>query len=111
MTRTSTLSKAAIVLALLGTTITAASANPWQDNHPRLAVEVNSRLALQNFRINLGVATGTITPAQAQAMHAEDHAIRLEEKMMATFNGSHLTQGEADALNQQENAVSKQIGP
>ena len=87
MTRTSTLSKAAIVLALLGTTITAASANPWQDNHPR-RVEVNSRLALQNFRINLGVATGTITPAQAQVMHAEDHAIRLEEQTMATFNGA-----------------------
>lgn len=38
---------------------------------------------------------------------AEDHAIRLEEQTMAAFNSSHLTQGEQNALNQQENAVSK----
>ena len=110
MTRINTLSKAAIVLALLGTSVTAASANPWQANHPR-RVEVNDRLALQNFRINMGVANGTITPMQAQALHAEDHVIRAEEQTMAAFNGSHLTQGEQNALNQQENAVSKQIGP
>ena len=110
MTRISTLSKTAIVLALLGTSVTAASANPWQANHPR-RVEVNDRLAVQNFRINQGVANGTITPLQAQALHAEDHAIRFEERTMAGFNGSHLTKGEQNALNQQENAVSKQIGP
>ena len=105
------LSMIAIALATLGTSATAASAETlWQANHPR-RVEVNSRLALQNFRIHQGVATGRITPFQAQQLHAEDHAIRTEERVMARFNGGHITRAEQRALNQQENAVSRQIGP
>jgi hypothetical protein len=101
----------AIALATLGTSATAASAETlWQANHPR-RVEVNSRLAMQNFRINQGVATGRITPLQARQLHAEDHAIRTEERVMARFNGGHITRAEQRALNQQENAVSRQIGP
>jgi len=30
---------------------------------------------------------------------------------MAGFNGGHITRAEQRALNQQENAVSRQIGP
>ena len=110
MSYVSKLSMVAIAVATLGASFTAASATPWQANHPR-RVEVNDRLATQNFRINLGEANGTITPLQAQQLHAEDYAIRTEERAMAGFNGSHITKAEQGALNQQENAVSKQIGP
>lgn len=110
MSYVSKISMVAIALATLGASFTAASATPWQANHPR-RVEVNGRLATQNFRINLGEANGTITPLQAQQLHAEDHAIRTEEQAMAGFNGSHITKAEQRALNQQEGAVSKQIGP
>jgi len=111
MTRITKFSMIAIALATLGTSVTSASAETlWQANHPR-RVEVNSRLAVQNFRINRGVADGRVTPLQAQRLHAEDRAIRNEERAMAGFNGGHITRAEQRALNQQENAVSRQIGP
>ena len=48
--------------------------------------------------------------SQAQKLHAEDHAIRKEERTMASTNGGHITKAEQRALNQQENQVSRQIG-
>jgi hypothetical protein len=101
----------AVALATFGVSATAASAETlWQANHPR-RVEVNRRLAVQNFRIHEGVATGRITPLQARQLHAEDRAIRTEERVMARFNGGHITRAEQRTLNQQEDAVSRQIGP
>lgn len=81
----------------------------WQKDHPR-RTEVNARLAHQSRRINTERREGEITKAQAQKLHAEDHAIRQEERAMASTNGGHITKAEQRALNQQENQVSKQIG-
>jgi len=111
MTRVTRFSMIAIAFAVLGTSMTAASAETlWQANHPRRA-EVNERLAYQNFRIDRGVADGRISPWRAQRLHAEDRRIRYEERFMAGFNGGGITPAEQRALNQQENAVSRQIGP
>jgi len=111
MTRITKFSMIAFALATLGTSVTSASAETlWQANHPR-RVEVNNRLAVQNFRIRQGVADGRIIPFEARQLHAEDRAIRYEERAMAGFNGGHITRAEQRALNQQENAVSRQIGP
>jgi len=54
--------------------------------------------------------TDVLNP-EAKQLHAEDHAIRTEERAMAGFDGGHFTRAEQRALNQQENAVSRQIGP
>lgn len=81
----------------------------WKQEHPRRA-EVNRRLANQNQRIKQEVKQGEISPSQAAALHQEDHQIRHEERTMASLNGGHITKAEQRALNQQENAVSKQIG-
>jgi hypothetical protein len=81
----------------------------WQKQHPR-RTEVNARLANQNKRINTELKEGEITKGQAQKLHREDHAIRNEERTMASTNGGHITKAEQRALNQQENQVSKQIG-
>jgi hypothetical protein len=80
----------------------------WAANHPRRA-EVNERLANQNARIRQGVRSGELTRGQAAQLHAEDHAIRQEERTMAATNGGHITPTEQRALNQQENQVSNQI--
>jgi hypothetical protein len=110
MTRVSKFSMVAIALLTLGTSIASASAETlWQFNHPRRA-EVNDRLGFQNYRINQGVADGRITPYQAQRLHAEDYAIRSEERAMAGINGGYITPAQQRALNQQENTVSRQIG-
>jgi|SRR5580704_3750167 hypothetical protein len=110
MTPVSKFSMVAVALLTLGTSITSASAETlWQFNHPRRA-EVNDRLGFQNYRINQGVADGRITPYQAQRLHAEDYAIRSEERTMAGINGGYITPAQQRALNQQENTVSRRIG-
>ena len=81
----------------------------WQKDHPRRE-EVNNRLANQNKRIKQERKEGEITKAQAKQLHQEDHAIRQEERTMASTNGGHITKTEQKALNQQENEVSRQIG-
>jgi hypothetical protein len=104
----------AIVLALsftlLGVSAMSASAETqWDRNHPRRE-QVNDRLANQNRRINQEVREGEISGYQARQLHREDRAIRHEERAMAGFNDGHITRAEQRALNQQENAVSSQIG-
>ena len=97
-------------MALAGLATSAfADETQWQKDHPR-RTEVNARLANQNKRINTERKEGEITKAQAHKMHAEDHAIRQEERTMASTNHGHITKAEQKALNQQENQVSKQIG-
>ena len=100
----------AAVVALIGLASSAlADETKWQKDHPR-RTEVNARLANQNKRINTERKEGEITKAQAQKLHSEDHAIRQEERAMASTNNGHITKAEQKALNQQENQVSKQIG-
>jgi hypothetical protein len=86
-----------------------ASAETWDQAHPRRA-EVNGRLDNQNQRINQQRREGEITRGEASKLHAEDRTIRKEERFMASQNGGHITRAEQRALNQQENAVSRQIG-
>jgi hypothetical protein len=97
-------------LALAGLATSAlADETQWQKDHPR-RTEVNKRLANQNKRINTERKEGEINKAQAQKLHSEDHAIRQEERTMASTNNGHITKAEQKSLNQQENQVSKQIG-
>ena len=102
----------AIVAVTLGALVAPAMADTdtkWQKNHPRRE-QVNNRLANQNKRIKQERKEGEITKAQARQLHGEDHAIRQEERTMASTNGGHITKAEQKSLNQQENQVSQQIG-
>jgi hypothetical protein len=101
---------AAVTLSLSGFAASAmADETQWQKDHPR-RTEVNARLANQDKRIHNEVKDGQINKAQAKQLHSEDHAIRSEERTMASTNNGHITKTEQRALNQQENQVSKQIG-
>ena len=109
---TSRNSKTLIAIAaatLMGAAFHASAETNWEKNHPRRA-QVNARLANQNHRINKEVREGEISQAKANKLHAEDRSIRKEERTMARLNNSHITKAEQRALNQQENAVSRQIG-
>jgi Spy/CpxP family protein refolding chaperone len=103
------LATATAIASLACFTATANAATAWQKAHPRRA-EVNHRLANQNRRIREERREGELTPAQAAALHKDDRQIRREERAMASQNGGHITKQEQRTLNQQENAVSKQIG-
>jgi hypothetical protein len=96
-------------LGMLAGATELANAETWNQAHPRRA-EVNARLNNQNHRINEERREGEITRGEARKLHAEDRMIRKEERFMASQNGGHITRAEQRALNQQENAVSRQIG-
>ncbi len=106
--------RAIVAAALLATSLSAmAQTPPAQDSfdatYPRRA-EVNARLANQNARINQERASGQITGAQAKQLHAQDHAIRTEERADAAVNGGHITKAEQRTINHQENQQSREIG-
>jgi hypothetical protein len=100
---------AVISVALAGLSANALADSTWQKDHPRRS-EVNSRLRNQNKRIQTEVKNGQLSKNQALALHRDDHQIRTEERDMASQNGTHITKQEQNTLNQQENAVSGQIG-
>jgi hypothetical protein len=101
--------KTLVVLSLAGVGSVALADTQWQKNHPRRE-QVNNRLANQNARIRNEVAEGEMSKSKAAALHKDDRQIRQEERLMASQNHGHLTKQEQKTLNQQENAVSKQIG-
>jgi len=94
---------------IAGAATSALAETAWEKNHPRRD-QVNDRLAKQNRRINKELKEGEITKAQADKLHKEDRQIRQEERDMASQHGGHITKQEQKVLNQQENAISKQIG-
>jgi hypothetical protein len=101
---------ATVAAASLGALVAPALADTqWQKDHPRRE-QVNNRLKNQNQRIKQERKEGEITKGQAKQLHSEDHAIRQEERTMASTNGGHITKAEQKSLNQQENQVSQQIG-
>ena len=111
MTMFKTLAKALAVTALgvaaAGAATSGASAQTYfQVHHPR-RVEVNNRLAVENFRIHQERREGLIGPRKAALLHARVHEIRHEERIDARFDRSHITRGEQHALNHQENGVNR----
>jgi hypothetical protein len=86
-----------------------AAETQWEKDHPRRD-QVNDRLANQNKRIHQEVKSGQITKQQAAQLHKQDHQIRQEERAMASHDNGHLTKADQRSLNQQENAVSREIG-
>ncbi len=80
----------------------------WKADHPRRA-EVNQRLHNQNARIHEGVESGSLSKREAHRLHANDRAIRQEERAMAAQHGGHLTKDEQNQLNREENRNSRAI--
>ena len=99
----------AFAATAIGSAFAAEGDGQWAKDHPRRA-QVNKRLANQNKRINKEVKEGEISKAEAAKLHKEDRQIRKEEQLMASQDGGHITKQEQRTLNQQEHAVSKQIG-
>ncbi|HTA26752.1 MAG TPA: hypothetical protein VK809_03120 [Bacteroidia bacterium] len=106
-----------VALGFISTSVFAQSAAPaaapapasnFDKTHPRRA-QVNSRLQNQNARTDNKVADGKMSKAEGAKIHAQDHAIRKEEKRDAAANGGHITKAEQKHINHQENHVSREI--
>jgi hypothetical protein len=80
----------------------------WQKKHPRRA-QVNGRLKNQQKRTDQGLANGSLKPGQAQKIQNQDAKIQRQEQRDASKNGGHITQGEQNQLNREENGVSHEI--
>jgi hypothetical protein len=100
---------AALIALLSISSTTFAQDGKWDRQHPRRA-EVNSRLNNQDRRINQERREGEISGAKAARLHAQDRAIRHEERAMASRHNGHITRREQARLNHQENRVSRHIG-
>jgi Spy/CpxP family protein refolding chaperone len=100
---------AMVAVTLMGFSAASLADGAWAKAHPRRD-QVNDRLARQNRRIHNEVKEGDLTHAQAAKLHKDDRQIRQEQRDMASQNGGHITKSEQRTLNQQENAVSRQIG-
>jgi hypothetical protein len=99
-----------VVLATVGFALiapTPALAN-WRTSHPR-RTEVNARLRNLDRRVGQERREGDLTKAQAGYMRHEDSSIRQEERDMARYDNGHITKAEKHVLNQQENALNRQI--
>ncbi|MBS0255972.1 MAG: hypothetical protein JSS36_12405 [Proteobacteria bacterium] len=102
---------ALLIAAALATPAPALALSPWQKNHPG-RTEVNARIARQQHRITQQVKEGDLTTQQAQALRAQDHSIRQQERADAQADGNngHLTRDQIKALNGELNANSQAIG-
>jgi hypothetical protein len=80
-------------------------------------------IAMKSVRLATVVFAGTLVAMAGSAFaetswernhprrdHREDRQVRREERTMASLDGGHITRADQRALNQQENAISRQIG-
>jgi hypothetical protein len=106
---TKTLLAAVAGLALTLGGVGAASAQGFDQTHPRRA-EVNQRLETQDRRIDKAQASGRISEAKAVRLHRADRKIRMAERRDARRHGGHITRVEQARLNHRETKVSHRIG-
>jgi hypothetical protein len=102
----------ALVIGSVATTALAASASAdtrWQRHHPRRE-EVNLRAANLDRRIHDERVEGDLTAKQAHALRGDVRGIRHQERLAARLDHGHITKAEQRGLNQEENAVSGQVG-
>jgi septal ring factor EnvC (AmiA/AmiB activator) len=99
-----------LAASVFGLTATPAAAESvWERSHPRRD-QVNDRLASLEHRITQERREGELTRSQARQLRREVRSVRQEERTMASLDHGHITRSEQRALNQQENAISRQIG-
>ena len=76
--------------------------------HPRVN-EVNSREQNQQNKIANGIKNGSLTPAEASKLEANEAQIQKHEQHLMNQNGGHLTKQEQQRLNRAENRQSRAI--
>ena len=96
-------------LALGALAPAAHAAGSWERAHPRRD-QVIDRTQHLNARIRHERHEGELTAAQARNLHAQVRNTRLEQRSMARSNGGYITKAQQAGLNQQENAISRQVG-
>lgn len=73
------------------------------------AAEVDQREKRQEKRINRGIKSGRLSPAEAGRLKSQEAGIDSEKDAMRAAHGGHLTPADRRALNHDENRVSRHI--
>jgi len=76
--------------------------------HPRVN-EVNQREQNQQQRINQGVASGSLTPAEQARLAKGENKIQSQETADMDKNNGHLPPAEAQKLKKEQNQESRRI--
>jgi len=76
--------------------------------HPRVN-QVNGREENQQQRIGNGVKNGTLTSKQTANLENRETRVQNREKADMAKNNGHLTKGEQNGINRQQNRISKSI--
>jgi hypothetical protein len=76
--------------------------------HPRVN-QVNGREENQQQRIGNGVKNGTLTSKQTANLENRETSVQNREKADMAKNNGHLTKGEQQGINRQQNRISKSI--
>ncbi|MGD0508592.1 MAG: hypothetical protein ABSA27_12390 [Terriglobales bacterium] len=76
--------------------------------HPRVN-QVNGREENQQQRIGNGVKNGTLTSKQTANLENRETSVQNREKADMAKNNGHLTKGEQNGINRQQNRISKSI--
>jgi hypothetical protein len=103
-----------VVSILVGCSVVALAQGPGHQktnipNHPRVN-QVNKRIDNQEHRINKEEKEGEISQKQAKADRQNLKEINQEKKDMRKMDNGHLTKQDQNALNQQLNQNSNEIG-
>lgn len=99
----------ALLLGALAPLSAAHAGSAWERAHPRRD-QVLDRTQHLNARIRHERREGELTGAQAHRLHTQVRQTRLEQRSMAHTNGGYITKAQQAGLNQQENAISRQVG-
>lgn len=100
------ISAAIVGAALVAAPMSVAFAQGFDATHPARD-QVNNRMDNTSQKINRDVAKGEIDKRQAARLHHENHMVRTAERTDSHLNGSHITQPEHKALNQEETALQR----
>ena len=93
--------------ALVALILPAAAQTSNPPAHP--PATINQRKENQQDRIANGVASGQLTAGEAANLEKKESNLNKEEKLMRSEDGGKLTGADRKVLNQQQNALSKQI--
>ncbi len=85
----------------------------YRDKHnartqPPVTGKITERDRLQQERIGQGIKSGSLTPAESARLERQEANLNHREARMAA-SGGKLTQGERNAINRQQNQMSRRI--
>jgi hypothetical protein len=103
-------SKSFILMAVMAGLMLPAAAQTGDSGPPATKpATINQRKENQQDRIGDGIQSGQLTAREAGKLEKKESEVNQEERDMRKLDNGHLTKADRATLNQQQNALSKDI--